>query len=181
MRTIFIIATAAATAALPSPAAAQGILGDVLGEVADELENAMEATASEAGASPMPGGDSGAALDPDAYTQSWDSMRPVRFEHVIEGPPGPVTLLLDGRTLDGNQTVSVYRVDRYGVRVPGWRMFVITTREGNRAAGTLTLPRPPEGETIARQPVVIVVENHSGRRSQGEFALRVIPEERQGR
>lgn len=180
MRTILILATAATTA-LPSSAAAQGILGEVLGEVADELENAMEASASDTGEASVPGGDPGAAFGSGAYTQSWDSMRPVRFEHVIEGPPGPVTLLLDGRTLDGNQTVSVYRVDRYGVRVPGWRMFVITTREGNRAAGTLTLPRPPEGETIARQPVVIVVENHSGRRSQGEFALRVIPEEGQGR
>lgn len=177
MRNLFLLAAAVGALPLAASADAQD-LGGILGGIArDALEEAV------AGEEESPGstGGSYAGVYSDAFTQSWDSMRPVRFEHVIEGRPGPVTLLLDGRTLDGNQTVAVYRVDRHGVRVPGWRMFVITTREGNRAAGTLTLPRPPEGETVARQPVVIVVENHSGRRSQGEFALRAVPEERRGR
>ncbi len=158
----------AAAALLPTPAMAQDF-GDLVDGVTDQIEDAFAGAASGARPDAMPVGDS------DAYTERWDSMRPVTFDHVIEGPPGPVTLILEGRTLDGNQTVAVYRVDRNGVRIPGWKMFVITTREGNKATAMLTLPRPPEGETVARQPVEIVVENYSGRRSQGDFALRVVP------
>jgi len=176
MRSVFLIA---ALAALPfaAPAQAQD-LGGLLGGIArDALEEAVSGERKP----PASSGGSYAQAHPEAFSESWDSMRPVRFEHVIEGPPGPVTLVLDGRTVDGNQTVAVYRVDRNGVRIPGWRLFVITTREGNSATGTITLPPPPEGETVARQPVVIAVENLSGRRSQGEFALRVVRGESGGR
>lgn len=176
MRSMFLFA-AAASLPFTAPAQAQD-LGGILGGIArDALEEAVSGTQEPADSS----AGSYAQAHPDAFSESWDSMRPVRFEHVIEGPPGPVTLILDGRTVDGNQTVAVYLVDRNGVRIPGWRLFVITTREGNSATGTITLPPPPEGQTIARQPVVIAVENLSGRRSRGEFALRVVPDESGGR
>ena len=163
MRHCLTTALALSATALSAAAGAQDI-GPVLPALAREIP-AAAAAAPPAPALPGVG---------DSYTQSWDSMRPVRFDHVIEGPPGPVTLLLDGRTLDGNQTVAVYRADSNGVRIPGWRLFVITTRDGNRASGTLTLPKPARGESVGKQPVIVMVENHSRRRSQGEFALRVV-------
>ena len=166
-----LLSFAAALVVLAAPAVAQD-LGGILGGIAKEaLEGASEARPASRLA-----GESDARTDPGAYVERWDSMRPVRFEHVVEGPPGPVTLILEGRTLDGNQTIAVYRVDRNGVRIPGWRLFVITTRDGNSATGTLTLPRVRTGgATLGRQRVAVMVENHSGRRSRGEFALRVVP------
>lgn len=165
MRKSLTIAVVAAMMPLSASAGAQD-LGRILGGVAREV---LDDRASEAPApAPRFGG-------PGALVRSWDSLRPVRFDHVIEGHSGPVTLILDGRTLDGNQTVAVYRADANGVRITGWRLFVITTRDGNSATGTLTLPRPKEGESVGRQPLIVMVENHSGRRSRGEFALRMVP------
>lgn len=112
---------------------------------------------------------------PGVHANTWRSDRPVRFDHVIEGPPGPVTLILEAHAVDGNQTVAVYRADEHGVRQTGWRMFVITTRDGNAARGTLTLPPIPHGENQARQPVIVMVENYSGHLSQGGYTLRVAP------
>jgi hypothetical protein len=112
--------------------------------------------------------------EPGVMADSWSSDRFSRFSHVLEGEPGPVTLVLEGRSdMPGGETVAVYRADRAGRRQSGWRLFVIATRDGNVATAPFVIPAPGPGETLGRADLLVVVENHSGRRSNGDYRLTV--------
>lgn len=108
------------------------------------------------------------------FADHWSSDRFTTFRHVIEGPPGRVNLKLDACTsASGGETVAVYLTDAQGARRTGWRLFVIGTRNGNSRSGTLTLPPIARGRKIGRLPIMVVVENASGRPHTGQYRLTV--------
>lgn len=110
-----------------------------------------------------------------SFSNSWDSDGFSEFRHTITGPPGRVNLQLDARTTaGGGETVAVYPVvggQRGKVRV----MFVIATTKGNSRTGSITLPKPPRGQTASSTELMVIVENASGRRRQGEYTLTATP------
>ena len=111
-----------------------------------------------------------------SFTNSWDSDRFTEFRHVISGPPGRVGLQLDARTSSGGgETVAVYPVTAAGTRGKARIMFVIATTRGNSRAGSLTLGPPRRGETTSSAEVMVIVENNSGRRQNGEYTLPATP------
>lgn len=119
-----------------------------------------------------PAGQYGGA--PMVLANRWNANDYTTFRHVIEGPPGKVNLSLKACTdASGGETVAVYLMDRNGARKTGWRMFVIATRKGNARSGSLTLPMPARGQTLSKLPIMVVVENASGRPHVGEYQLTV--------
>jgi hypothetical protein len=108
------------------------------------------------------------------FSNSWNSDEFSTFPHVIEGPPGKVNLVLDAcTTAGGGETVAVYLADANGRRKTGWRQFVIATKQGNSRSGSLTLPKPAAGQNVSRVPILVIVENASGRPHQGFYRLSV--------
>lgn len=105
----------------------------------------------------------------------WDSSTRSRFHHTVEAPPGRVRLRIEARTTaSGGETVAVYpsdHGDRGRVRI----MFVIATTRGHTANGYATIPRPAQGEQLGRLPIVVDVENASGRQHQGDYCITVHP------
>lgn len=111
---------------------------------------------------------------PQLLANRWQSAGFSTFRHVIEGPPGRVNLVLDACTsASGGETVAVYPVDRQGVRKTPRIMFVIATLRGNARSGSLVLPKPPPGQKVSKLPVMVVVENASGRPHSGAYRLTV--------
>lgn len=118
----------------------------------------------------------GTAAEPgiQIFSNSWRSAGFTTFRHVIEGPPGRVNLVLDACTsASGGETVALYRVGPGGVRKPPRILFVIATLRGNARSGSVVLPRAPRGQRISRLPVMVVVENASGRPHSGSYRLMV--------
>ena len=108
------------------------------------------------------------------FENSWDSDSYTTFRHVLQGRPGRVKLTLDACTsASGGETVAVYLMDPSGARKTGWRLFVIGTRKGNSRSGTLVLPAPARGQAISKLPIMVVVENASGRSHTGSYRLAV--------
>lgn len=111
---------------------------------------------------------------PQVLANRWQSDRFTSFRHLIEGPPGRVNLVLDACTsASGGETVAVYPVDGRGVRKTPRIMFVIATLRGNARSGSLVLPKPPRGQKLSKVPVMVVVENASGRPHTGAYRLTV--------
>ena len=111
---------------------------------------------------------------PQVLANRWQSDRYTSFRHMIEGPPGRVNLVLDACTsASGGETVAVYPVDRRGVRKTPRIMFVIATLRGNARSASLVLPKPPRGQRISKMPIMVVVENASGRPHTGAYRLTV--------
>lgn len=106
---------------------------------------------------------------------SWDSSTRSRFHHTIEAAPGRVRLRIEARTTaSGGETVAVYpsdHGDRGRVRI----MFVIATMRGHTASGYATIPQAARGEPLGRLPIVVDVENASGRQHQGDYCITVHP------
>ena len=75
----------------------------------------------------------------------------------------------------GGVTVAVYPRAADGGRGKVRILFVIATTQGNSRTGSVTLPEPAAGEAVSRLPVVVVVENASGRRNSGEYTLTLSP------
>jgi hypothetical protein len=106
----------------------------------------------------------------------WDSDQPTTFRHTLEGAPGRKTLRIDATTsAGGGETVAVYPAGPGGERGKVRILFVIATTQGNTRTGTVTLPEPRRGEAVGRLPIVVVVENASGRRNSGEYTLTLAP------
>jgi hypothetical protein len=123
-------------------------------------------------------GEKSYAPDPADMTfgDRWNASAYTTFKHMLVGPPGKVTLNLYGcSSSPGGETVAVYLADSSGNRKTGWRHFVIATRNGNNREGTFKLPPAPKGESLSRVPIVIVVENASGKPQVGEYRLTVKP------
>lgn len=111
------------------------------------------------------------------FTNKWSSDRESRFEHVIEGVPGKMTLTLNAKLLSGsNDTVAVYFADAKGNKKTGWRLFVVTSRAGESASKSFVLPKPkpavPEKKTSAVK-IIVAIENASKRLNAGEYTLTV--------
>ena len=105
----------------------------------------------------------------------WSSTGFTTYKHVLVGPPGRRTLSLYGcSSAGGGETVAVYLMGPDGQRKTGWKHFVIATRNGNSRAGTVTLPPPAQGQALGRLPVVVVVENASGKPHVGEYRLTLV-------
>ena len=120
------------------------------------------------------GEDGVAQQGPQVLANRWQSAGFSTFRHVIEGPPGRVKLVLDACTsASGGETVAVYPTDRQGVRKSPRIMFVIATLRGNARSGSLVLPQPPRGQKVSKVPVIVVVENASGRPHNGSYRLTV--------
>jgi len=117
-----------------------------------------------------------ALAQPQIFSDRWDSGGFSTFRHTIEGTPGRKQIRLDATTTaGGGETVAVYPVAADGQRGKARILFVIATTRGNTRAGSITLPPPPRGETLSRLPVMVVVENASGRAHWGEYTLTVSP------
>ncbi len=106
-----------------------------------------------------------AAADLGPYANDWESDEFVRFNHTLRAAsPGPHVLALEARTDAGTQTVAVYPADANGERAGGRIVFAIATRNGQRERTEIDVPE-------AGVPVVVVVENASGRQSVGSYSL----------
>jgi hypothetical protein len=108
------------------------------------------------------------------FSNSWNSDRPTQFSHVLDGEPGKVTLTLTAKTTaSGGETVAVYFADAQGNRKTGWRLFVIATRNGNSASKSVIIPKPKANHKTSKVPLVVVVENASGKMHSGDYTLTV--------
>ena len=109
------------------------------------------------------------------FSNRWSASGFTSYKHVLVGPPGRRTLSLYGcSSAGGGETVAVYLTGPDGERKTGWKHFVIATRNGNSRAGTITLPPPAQGQTLSRLPIIVVVENASGRPHVGEYRLTLV-------
>jgi len=109
------------------------------------------------------------AADLGPYTNSWDSDQFSRFNHTLRAQtPGRHVLTLEANTGGGTETVAVYPADANGERAGGRIVFVIATTGGNRQSQEVDVPE-------AGLPVVVVVENASGRRGSGSYTLTLQP------
>ena len=107
------------------------------------------------------------AADLSPYANEWDSTEFVRFNHTLRAAaPGAHAVKIAARTDGGTETVAVYPADASGQRSGGRLMFVVATAGGNEQSAELEIPE-------AGLPVVVVVENASGRPSKGDYALTV--------
>ncbi len=119
--------------------------------------------------SEMPGESSAPAAELGPYTNGWDSDEFVRFNHTLRGEtPGRHVLALEARTDAGTQTVAVYPADANGERAGGRIVFAIATTGGQRETREIDVPE-------LGVPVVVVVENASGRQSVGSYTLTLQP------
>ena len=107
--------------------------------------------------------------------ERWNGTGFTTFKRVLVGRPGKHNLALYGcSSAGGGETVAVYLAGPDGERKTGWRHFVIATRNGNNRVGTITLPKAAPGQTLSRLPIVIVVENASGKPHVGELRLKLL-------
>ncbi len=117
-----------------------------------------------------------ASAQPQLLSNRWDADQPTTFRHTLEGTAGRKQLRIDATSsATGGETVAVYPVGPDGQRGTARILFVIATRQGNTRSGAVTLPAPPRGESFSRLPIVVVVENASGRRNSGEYTLTLAP------
>ncbi|HYD88700.1 MAG TPA: hypothetical protein VEA80_14595 [Vitreimonas sp.] len=132
-----------------------------------------QTTQAPAPETPAPATDAAApeapAADLGPYAGEWDSDQFSRFNHTLRAAaPGRRTVTLEARTGGGTETVAVYPADANGERAGGRLLFVVATTGGNRETAELDIPE-------AGLPVVVVVENASGRQASGSYSLSVTP------
>jgi hypothetical protein len=115
-------------------------------------------------------------MGPGDFCERWDSSTRTRFHHIITAPPGRARLHINARTSSpGGETVAIYP-SNYGERGNVRIMFVIATTRGHAAVGHTNIPQPAPGENLGQLPIVVDVENNSGRRQWGEYCITVHPE-----
>lgn len=107
------------------------------------------------------------AAEHGPYENAWDSSEFSTFHHTLAAPAGGIhTLTLQAVTNSpGGETVAVYRAGPDGEPLTGWRMFVVASTRGETRSEALEFP------SDGVQPVVVVVENASGRRFSGRYTL----------
>lgn len=168
MRTIFILSMAVAATVSPIPVLAQDF-GRILGEITKE---ALEDTVSEVRSNST----SGRSAASGELSNRWQSATRSRFHHVLEGNPGPYRLTIRASTTSpGGETVAVYPQTAGGERGSSRIGFVIATTVGNAEEMFVTIPLPPKGETQGRLPIIVDVENASGREYTGDYSLELAP------
>ena len=165
-RTVAILAAAAAAASLPLPVAAQGF-GKILGEITKE---ALGDSTPNVRRTPR------IAREAGELSNHWRSSTRSRFHHLLERTPGRYRLTIHATTTSpGGETVAVYPQTRGGERGSRRIGFVIATTVGNSEEMFVTIPPPPEGEALGRLPIIVDVENASGREYSGSYSLELSP------
>jgi hypothetical protein len=107
------------------------------------------------------------APDLGPYANEWNSTEFVRFNHTLRAAsPGQHALVLEASTDGGTETVAVYPADANGERAGGRIVFVVAAAGGTRNTTPIDVPE-------AGVPVVVVIENASGRPSVGSYSLTV--------
>jgi hypothetical protein len=103
------------------------------------------------------------------YENAWDSDTFSTFHHALGAPSGGVHTLTLRAVTDspGGETVAIYLPGPTGEPLTGWRMFVVASTRGETATETMEFP------DNGVQPVVVVIENASGRRFSGRYTLTV--------
>jgi hypothetical protein len=150
----------------PNSAAAQDF-GRMLGDIA---KHALGDSRPDAGQT------SALAPGTGALSNRWRSSTRSRFRHVLEGPPGRYWLTIRATTTSpGGETVAIYPQTRSGDRGSPRIGFVIATTAGSNEDMVVTIPRSPEGKAQGRLPIIVDVENASGREYSGEYALELDP------
>ena len=152
------------TAAAPAAAQRLPSLGGIVRQAAEAVDDAARETPT------------GAVAAAGEMSNSWRSSTRSRFHHVLEAAPGRHRLTIDATTTSpGGETVAVYPQtaggERGGVRIG----FVIATTRGNTREMYVTIPQPAEGETTGRLPIIVDVENASGREYSGNYSLTLAP------
>ena len=119
---------------------------------------------------PPPAAPEAPAADYGPYSSSWDAAEFSRFSHTLNAPaPGVHQLTLAATTnAPGGETVAVYPLGEGGEPATARIMFVIATTAGGTQTADLNIPA--EG-----LPVVVVVENASGRPFAGQYTLSLAP------
>ena len=116
------------------------------------------------------GAPAAALAQPQILSNSWDSAQPSEFTHVLQGRPGARMVRIDAIVTAGEPaTVSVYPRRADGSRGEPRLLTAAAAASGDSRVFPVELP--PAG----RLPVVVVVENASGKRSVGEYTLTVAP------
>ncbi len=163
MRTI-PIAILAAFMLTAGPASAQ--LPSIFDAVTDAAEVAAE----------MPDDAAVAGMASGEYSNSWRSSTRSRFSHVLEAAPGRYRLTLNATTNSpGGETVAVYPQTSGGQRGSVRIGFVIATTVGNSEEMFVTIPQPGEGEQLGQLPIIVDVENASGREYSGHYSIALEP------
>ena len=153
------------TSTRPTPTRLTGALAP-----AALLAAALAVPAAPSLAQPLPGAAAG------DMSNTWRSSERSRFHHVLEAEPGRHRLTITASTSSpGGETVAVYPQTAGGERGSPRIGFVIATRAGNSEELFVTIPAPAEGETLGRLPIVVDVENASGREYSGEYTLTLSP------
>ena len=111
-----------------------------------------------------------ALAQPQIRSDRWESNQSAEFTHVLQGRPGVRLVRIDAVTIAGEPvTVSVYPGKPDGSRGEPRLLTASATLQGDSRAFPVELPPP------GRLPIVVVVENASGKRSVGEYTLTVAP------
>lgn len=112
----------------------------------------------------------------DEMGNSWRSSTRSRFHHVLEADPGRYRLTIEASTSSpGGETVAVYPQTADGERGSPRIGFVIATRSGNSEELFVTIPQLADGASSGRLPIIVDVENASGREYSGNYTLRLTP------
>ena len=164
------------TLVAPPPCLSSGIIGEkIIGEKIIG-EKGSTAVIGEKGSTEIIGEKGNQIIGEEGIIgERWSGTGFTTFKHTLVGRPGKHGLSLYGcSSAGGGETVAVYLAGADGERKTGWRHFVIATRNGNSRVGTITLPKAAPGQTLSRLPVVIVVENASGKPHVGELRLKLL-------
>lgn len=126
-------------------------------------EESTGATAPEAEAE-------AAAIDYGPYANNWDSDDFSRFSHTLHAhEPGVYNLVLSARTNSpGGETVAVYPLGPDGAPATARILFVVAATTQQTGVAAVDIP-------AGGLPVVVAVENASGRRLAGEYSMELIP------
>ncbi|MEZ5994470.1 MAG: hypothetical protein R3C25_01815 [Hyphomonadaceae bacterium] len=106
---------------------------------------------------------------PETYVNAWSADVFSTFHHSLRAPSGGAhTVTISAETNSpGGETVAVYLPDADGRPMTGWRLFVVASTRGETESRALDFP------ASGVQPVVVVVENASGRTFEGHYSITV--------
>ena len=130
---------------------------------------------------PSFGGTTSASISggaPVMFVNRWASAGKTGFSHVIEGPVGPVRIILETCSdAGGGETVAIYPADSVGQRVqrkPRY-IFSIANRRGNVRYANAVIAPSRRGAARGTIHMAVIVENASGRFHSGAYRLTVGP------
>lgn len=155
----------ASCALCTTPVGAQR-LPSIVGAVREVAEALDTATAEAAADDIVPG----------ELSNTWHSSGRSRFRHELQATPGRYRLTIRATTTSpGGETVALYPQTADDERGRVRLGFVIATRAGNSQEMFVTIQSPADGEALGSLPVIVDVENASGREYSGRYSLTLAP------